>query len=304
MLYNSVPFRDNFTFYISSIANSFMDCCCVEIASTKEKWSRNILVLNCDCIMTSTELENYLKRIDFKATPRASPDCMFQLQKNHLLHVPFENLDILLHRPITLNANDWYKKIVENNRGGFCYELNGLFNEMLKAIGFKTHLISCRPFNASTQTFNEEFDHLAIITTIEKNQWLVDVGFGNFSVVPLKIEDDIEQDDGRIIYRMVDFEHSHLVQSKTHTGNWKSEYLLSEKAYDINDFALKCQYHQTSPQSHFTQNRVCSKLTATGRITLTDKKLKLTQNEHITEIEVADEEQFRTYLKIYFHITV
>jgi len=254
--------------------------------------------------MTGDQLNYYLKRIEFANELKASVECLFQLQLQHLMHVPFENLDIHLNKQISLNIDDFYKKIVEHKRGGFCYELNGLFNQLLKAIGFKTVLISCRPYNASSDSFNEEFDHLAIITTIEKSQWLADVGFGEFSLSPLKIEDNIEQDDDRKIYRMIAFEEGHLVQHKTKNGNWNNEYLFSEKPHYLAEFAIKLQFHQTSPQSHFTQNKLCSKLTPQGRITLTEKKLKLTQNEQVTEIELADEEEFKNYLKIYFHITM
>jgi N-hydroxyarylamine O-acetyltransferase len=252
--------------------------------------------------MTKDGLDNYLERIDFKTPVAVSPECLFQLQKQHLLNVPFENLDIHLHRPILLDVNEYYKKIVLHHRGGFCYELNGLFNELLKKIGFETALVSCRPYNSLTQMFNQEFDHLAMVVTIGKSKWLVDVGFGEFSLLPIAIEKDIEQYDERNAYRIIELEDGHLVQRKTKTESWINEYVFSEKPRQLSEFAVMCKYHQSSPQSHFTQNRVCSKLTPEGRITLSDKKLKLTQNEQITEIEVRDDGEFRKYLKIYFGI--
>ena len=254
--------------------------------------------------MTKPELDNYLQRIDFDNTPSSTAECLFQLQKQHLMNVPFENLDIHLHKPISLDVNEYYKKIVLHHRGGFCYELNGLFNELLKEIGFETTIISCRPYNSSTQMFSEEFDHLAIIVTIKNLKWLADVGFGEFSLLPIAIGNDKEQNDERNAYRIIEFEGGHLVQRKTKTGTWINEYLFSDTPRQLNEFALMCQYHQTSPQSHFTQKRVCSKPTTHGRITLSDKKLKRTQYEQITEIEVRDEDEFRKYLKIYFDIAL
>ena len=66
------------------------------------------------------------------------------LQRRHLLNVPFENLDIHWKRPILLDSDNFYEKVVNKKRGGFCYELNGLFNELLKEIGFQTKIISAR----------------------------------------------------------------------------------------------------------------------------------------------------------------
>ena len=91
--------------------------------------------------------DGYLSRIG--VDPRGvRPDIetLRLLQYKHLLHVPFENLDIHWKRQIVLDTNRFYEKIVINGRGGFCYELNGLFNELLIAIGFHTHLISGRVY--------------------------------------------------------------------------------------------------------------------------------------------------------------
>ncbi|NOT46740.1 MAG: acetyltransferase, partial [Acidobacteria bacterium] len=87
------------------------------------------------------------------------------LQRKHLLTVPFENLDIHWKRPIVLNTEKFYKKIVGEKRGGFCYELNGLFNALLISLGFQTRLISARVFNGTTH--GPEYDHAAIIVTID-----------------------------------------------------------------------------------------------------------------------------------------
>ncbi|MEP6788502.1 MAG: arylamine N-acetyltransferase, partial [Acidobacteriota bacterium] len=85
--------------------------------------------------------DEYLSRIEVDVSVvRPDVETLRLLQLQHLLHVPFENLDIHWKRPIVLDTDRFYEKIVINGRGGFCYELNGLFNELLIAIGFHTHL--------------------------------------------------------------------------------------------------------------------------------------------------------------------
>src|SRR5215216_896010 len=130
--------------------------------------------------------EKYLRRIGIEKTKiSANAETLKFLQKQHLLHVPFENLDIHWQRPIVLETGKFYQKIVENPRGGFCYELNGLFYELLNKIGFQSKIISARVGNGQG-AFSAEYDHLAILTQAGDEEYLVDVGFGSFTAEPLK----------------------------------------------------------------------------------------------------------------------
>ena len=116
--------------------------------------------------------EKYLARIGLE-NPVAIADIynLRLLQRQHLLNVPFENLDIHWRRPIVLDTEYFYRKIVEQNRGGFCYELNGLFNELLRESGFETRLLSAR-VSDGRGSFSDEFDHLAILVMIGEMQFL------------------------------------------------------------------------------------------------------------------------------------
>jgi N-hydroxyarylamine O-acetyltransferase len=108
-------------------------------------------------------------------------------KKKHLLNVAFENLDIHYNRKIKLSIPDIYQKIVNEKRGGFCYELNGLFHSLLKQIGFDAKLIAGK-VHIKDNEYSPEYDHLAIIVNMENKEFLVDVGFGKFSLEPLKLE--------------------------------------------------------------------------------------------------------------------
>src|SRR5687768_13890149 len=144
----------------------------------------------------------YLERIGVGGVPIAADFSSLKLlQRNHLLAVPFENLDIHWKRPIELDTSRFYSKIVANKRGGFCYELNGLFNELLREFGFETRLVSGRVFNGTEH--GPEFDHAAIIVKIGSEEYLTDVGFGAFAALPLRLVLDTEQDDpnGKFVIR-------------------------------------------------------------------------------------------------------
>ncbi|WKZ69713.1 MAG: arylamine N-acetyltransferase [Melioribacteraceae bacterium] len=251
--------------------------------------------------MDKVQLDKYLERINFRNKICNNLDTLSALQKSHLLNIPFENLDIHHKIPISINLEYFYNKIVENKRGGFCYELNGLFNELLKSLGFKTHLVSARVFNTQ-EKYGDEFDHLAIIVKIDNDNWIVDVGFGEFAFSPLKIITGIEQKDERGIFRIISFNKDYLAVQKKSSDGWKNEYLFSLRPRNISEFSDKCNYHQSSPDSTFTQKKLCSIATLNGRITLTDKSLKITSNDTVREIEIVNDKRFYQLLKIYFDI--
>jgi len=221
------------------------------------------------------------------------------LQRSHLLTVPFENLDIHWKRPIVLDIGKFYSKIVEECRGGFCYELNGLFNELLRSLEFDTRLISARVFNGSEH--GREFDHAAIIVTIDGNEYLTDVGFGDFSAEPLKLVPDEEQSDpnGAFIIRRFDDEYFDV--AKRDYDSWKSQYIFKDIVRDLHEFAEMCDFQQTSPESHFTKGKLCSIMTVGGRKTLTDGKYLVTNDGAKTE-KLIDELEFDRLLNDEFGI--
>jgi N-hydroxyarylamine O-acetyltransferase len=136
-------------------------------------------------------VEKYLARIGMdRAGVVADIAGLKMLQCQHLLNVPFENLDIHWNRPIRVDVQEFYQKIVERNRGGFCYELNGLFNELLRELGFETRLLSAR-VATNDGSFTPEYDHAAILVIIGEMQYIADVGFGAFSAEPLQFVADV-----------------------------------------------------------------------------------------------------------------
>jgi N-hydroxyarylamine O-acetyltransferase len=223
------------------------------------------------------------------------------LQKSHLLTVPFENLDIHCGRRIDLKQT--YTKIVERNRGGFCYELNGLFFELLKSIGFKAKLVSARVYDKNTG-FGQEFDHMVIIVTINGNKYLTDVGFGEFAFYPLKIELDKLLEDPRGKFKISIYDNTYLLVSKIEENESIPQYLFSEIERQPEDFYEMCVYHQTSPDSHFTQKRICSLPTENGRITISGNTLKITVDKNVTERILTDKDDFNKALWNYFKIKI
>lgn len=228
------------------------------------------------------DIASYLKRIDYSAPVKIDLQTLSALQYQHLLHVPFEDADIFYGRPIALDIASFYEKVVNRKRGGYCYELNGLFYQLLFTHGFDVSMVSARV--ATGRSYGPEYDHMALLVKLSDKEWLVDVGFGDFSMMPLMIEPGMIQNDGRAYYRIKDKVivdgQSYLAVQKWNnaTQSFKTEYLFTTRSRVLSAFASMHAYHQASPHSHFVRNFICSIPTPNGRISIVNNKLIKTDN--------------------------
>jgi len=246
------------------------------------------------------DIKPYLRRIKFTDTPVVNKNVLYKLQKNHILNVPFENLDIHYGNKINLSTTDIYKKIILENRGGFCYELNGLFCKLLKEIGFNARLISACVHIKNDQ-YSPEYDHMAIMVTLENQNYLVDVGFGKFTLEPLviKTEQKITDDFGQFQFDIYKTDYYRINEAR---GNiLVPQYIFKTIERELFEFAERCDFHQTNNESHFRKQKLISISTSDGRITLNNSRLKITKVGVEQEIKFGENE-FETKLKHYFDI--
>jgi N-hydroxyarylamine O-acetyltransferase len=286
------------------------------------------------------DITMYLNRIGYRGPLDPNIETLRALHLAHMLAVPFENLDIGLGRPIVLDQAALFDKIVVRRRGGFCYELNGLFAALLRELGFEVTMLSAGVAHAGGG-FGPEFDHLTLLVTTDhrplttdrplseqrtKNKEqsddqplttgntqsamvrLADVGFGDSFREPLRFDAPGEQPQGRNAYR-IDREGQHLTllqrepgQGQNEDGVWEPQYRFTLQPRRHAEFAGMCQYHQSSPQSSFTQRRVCTRATPEGRITLNDMRLIVTTTGERQERLLADEQEYRSVLRDRFGI--
>ena len=245
-------------------------------------------------------IETYLRRIQYNGETTVSLQTLTQLQKAHLLHIPFENLDIHQNVPIQLNTERIYNKVVNQHRGGFCYELNGLFYELLKALDFEVRRISARVYHDGE--FAPEYDHLAIVVTIDGKEYLTDIGFGEFAFAPLLLNSKEIQHDARGDFRLDLFSGLTYRVLKLDNEVWKAVYVFENRHRAFEEFEKMCHYHQTDSRSHFTQNRLITRPTEEGRITLTNDVLKISRNGITKERSLSGKEEFGRLLSEYFNI--
>ena len=245
----------------------------------------------------------YLDRINYRGPLNADAETLRQLHVAHLRNVPFENLSIHAHEPIVLNDESLFEKIVTRRRGGFCYELNGLFAALLRALGFRVTMLSAEVAN-DDGTFSAPFDHMTLLVTLAE-RWLVDVGFGDSFIEPLRLDQRGAQVQAERAYRIEPDEDYLVMQQRTSEADgWKSQYRFNLTTYHYADYLERCLYHQTSPASHFTQNRICSMLTMNGRISVSDRRFIVTQDGVRNDYPVGNGEEYRALLLEHFGIVM
>jgi N-hydroxyarylamine O-acetyltransferase len=244
-------------------------------------------------------ISEYLERIHIYEIERPSYSFLSKLQLQHLLMVPFENLDIHEGKKIVLDESLLYEKIVSRGRGGFCYELNGLFCRLLRTTGFTAHMVSARVYMPARNLFSPEFDHMAILVDLGE-RYLVDVGFGDTFRRPIAIPDgEVEDVSGRYQIRS---DKDHYVLQKSQDDDWQPVYSFTTQPRAISDFEGMCSYNQTSPESHFTQQIICLIAKETGRVSLSDDYLTITDGDTKKKTRVKSPEGFRMMLQNHFGI--
>jgi N-hydroxyarylamine O-acetyltransferase len=245
-------------------------------------------------------VETYLKRIGYDGPREPGIETLRALHRCHMLTIPFENLDIPLGRPIVLNVEHLYNKLVVRRRGGYCYELNGLFAWLLAQLGFDVKMISAGVAH-ETSGFGPEFDHMALVVQLE-HQWLADVGFGDSFIEPVLLSESQVSEDPTGIYRVVSAGAHHQLVRLDQPDVWTPLYQFTLAARKLEDYDEQSAFHQTSPESWFTKRRICTLATHTGRVTLSNLNLVIEENRVRRERELASEAEFQAALGEYFQI--
>lgn len=228
---------------------------------------------------------DYLARIGRPDAATPTLATLERLQDAHVRTVPFENLDIHLGKPLSLDIDHLAAKVVTRRRGGFCYELNGLFCSLLATLGFTVRLVEARTRDVDGQ-LGPRFDHARILATVEGRDWLVDVGTGASPRGPIALTETPQVVGGtrhRVVSRDGRYDSQHL-----DGDTWRTGWSFDDVPRDLSEFAARCEYHQRSPDSHFTHKPLCTLVTERGHVTLADRQLITTEDGHRHEQQITD----------------
>ena len=249
------------------------------------------------------DVQSYFQRLGFADAGRHDLGWLERLHEQHLLKVPFENLDIGRGVPIVLVEEQILDKVVTKGRGGFCYELNAAFSWLLRELGVRVDRLSAEVAREEGG-FGIPFDHMALRVELD-GAYLADVGFGDGFRYPLPLEAGSEVEQKGFVYRLR-HEGDWWILDRQPTGAtvFQPQYRFTLEPRRLEDFSPGCQYHQTSPDSHFTQRSLCSIATADGRVTLLPDRLITTSHGAKTEKTIAGRREWEAALGDRFGITL
>ncbi len=246
------------------------------------------------------DLEAYLDRINFSGAIGVSLNTLVRLHHAHFHNIPFENFDILLGRGINLDPQAVFNKLVLKKRGGYCFELNGLFLKALQALGFKARALLARVHVTGTPSGR---GHQLELISIDGRDWLADVGFGVNSPrmpIPMELSSPVTK-DGQTI-RLTDGGHFGTMFQALEDGEWKNLYSFDLGHVCPADIAYGNHYTSTHPDAFFTFSRVAARPLPGGEITLLDRTLKITAKGKEEVQKLPDNPAYLNAVKTHFGI--
>jgi N-hydroxyarylamine O-acetyltransferase len=229
------------------------------------------------------DLDAYLARIGLNTAGPPTLALLRAIIAAHTATIPFENLDIILGRPIRLDIGSIRAKLVDTNRGGYCFEQNTLLRAALEQLGFTVSSLMARVVIGGAPDSITPRTHMLLRVELPDGVWLADVGFGNLTpTAPLMLAGDNPQPTGHEYYRLRPFDGETLLQARLGT-EWGGLYRFSAMpSYPI-DHEVANWFTSTKPDGLFTANVIAARPGAKCRKTLFNGAITIREPDNRTE---------------------
>jgi N-hydroxyarylamine O-acetyltransferase len=240
-------------------------------------------------------LQHYLDRIGYQGDAKANMATVTDMMRCQLFTVPFENLDVQAGKVVSLVPEEIAEKIIVRNRGGYCYEVNGLFAMALEALGIPYQFVAARPMFYPVK---RPRTHMAIVLQLDNAAWLCDLGFGSYGIrAPMRLDLlDVEvRQDGDTFKLSKTDDGEYLLQAMVE-GKWENQYAFNLSAQDWIDFVPANYLNSTHPDTIFVKKLLIVLHSQTGRTILFGDTLKTITNGRIEKRIVAPEDRAATLL--------
>lgn len=238
------------------------------------------------------EAKQYFHRIGIDCPEQANVENLNDIVKAQIQSIPFENFDLMLGRGTDLDPQVVFSKMVLSQRGGCCFELNGLLKRALDYLGYQVTPLLARVHwrgDPGPRT------HMLLLVNINGNDWLADVGFGGPGLLePITFECDTIFEQRNLKFRVMESPEYHFMLQSWHKGNWKNVYSFDLTVVNDIDIEMANFFVTHYPASFFTTSRIATLPTAAGRVTLVNFTLTEKGGKSEGVIEFEDDE---TYLE-------
>ncbi|MEO6054738.1 MAG: arylamine N-acetyltransferase [Chthoniobacterales bacterium] len=246
-------------------------------------------------------LDRYLERVGYRGSREPTAETLCALHRAQVFSIPFENLDPLTGRAVRIDQESLVAKMVHHRRGGYCFELNGLFVLALRAFGYSIRSLAARvmikPGHFAPRT------HQITLVEIDGQRWIADVGFGgNGLLEPLVFDLDKETEQTFDRFRFVTDDVYGYRLEHALGNHWRVLYAFSLDLFLPSDYQVMNFFTSKSSDSMFTHTALCSMATADKRFLFFGNELKIRGISEKTVMEIKTAEKFREVLAKYFGI--
>jgi N-hydroxyarylamine O-acetyltransferase len=255
--------------------------------------------------MSEVDLDAYFRRVGYDGPREPTLEVLTRLQGLHPQAIPFENIDVLLGRGVSLEPAALQAKLIEGRRGGYCFEQNGLFKRVLEALGFAVEgRIARVVWNAPPDAPTRPRTHKVLSVTIDGRSWLADVGFGGCVLTaPLRWALDAEQETPHDRYRLRQ-DGEEVVQEVWREGEWRPTYRIGGGAQAAIDYELANWWTSTHPTSHFRAMLIATRIEGDARFALLNDRLTVRTKAGERERRTLDASGVEHALRDTFGLTV
>lgn len=256
-------------------------------------------------MLDRVQIEKYFKRIrldysDFEGQP-LDFKMLCCLQYAHVTTIPYENLDILNKIPLSLDTDVLYEKIIENHRGGYCFELNGMYGTFLRSLGFGVTDYFARYLRDETQIPMRR--HRVLKVEAADGTYLCDIGIGQPAPrYPVKIVTGLNQPQFDEIYKFEKEDFLGWVLYDLHKGSWRKFFSFTEEPQLDIDYVSASAWCELHPDSPFNKAEMLAIKTSDGRKTLDGRTFKIFEKGNIDIKENLTEDEMNRILSEHFGI--
>ena len=250
------------------------------------------------------DLDRYFARIGYTGPRAQTLDVLRDLQRLHAHAIPFENLDPLTGRRVSLDLAAVVDKLVERRRGGYCFEQNRLFAHVLMQLGFEVTPLIARVLWGRDPDAVPPRTHMLMRVDLDGDAWMADVGFGSATLTsPLRLIAGETQQTTLEPFRLADASHGAFDLELQAGETWAKVYRFDLNRVEWIDYEVSNWYTSTYPESFFTTDLVVTRVVPGGRATLFDDRLtERTKDGHVTERPIADASELADVLRGLFGI--
>ena len=258
-----------------------------------------------ESLYTGSQVEQYLKRINYYGGIAGNLENLIAIHRQHLLYIPYENLDLLNGIPLSLEADDLFRKIILNKRGGYCFELQGVFCCLLKSLGYQVTQYAGRFMDEPGVIQMRR--HRVLVVDLGEKRYVCDIGVrSESSRCPLELTEGLVQTDGISEYRYhKDRFYGWVLMQKEKGKDWKPLLGFTEEEQIDDDYIMPSFYCEKHPQSTFNKFMKVSIFTADSDLTIVGNTFKVYQDAKVVERkELETTEEAVKLLKDIFGIEV